>query len=413
MKNIIIENSDRFKSVSVAVNLLLPLNGIDNSKNALLAMVLKKSNELYKNEKELQRELAKLYDTTLDVNVEKIDNLYNIQFYMEVLNIKYMSKEDIRKAEEILCTVVCLPNISQGLFDANIFKREKASLIEKIKEERDDKRKYAIKCLEQDMFKTTDYGVSALGTIEDVESLTNEDLVKHYKFVINNAKLVVTAVGNLNQMEDFPTNIYNRISGQCGIHNVENIKNVENIAKQIESKEEKQDIAQSVLCIGLKLKDATKQDIYKMALYNSIMGGTPASKLFQNVREKESLAYFAKSMYNKHKQAIYMFSGIDPKNHEKAKAVMLEQVKLLKEAEISDVEFKAAKQNIVSAYKELQDSKSGMLKTMLSNEIYFDTKVDINEMIHEFEKLEIGDIVEIAKRVQVTNIFLLGGVSNV
>ena len=90
MRDIIIKNSDRFKSVFVTVNMLLPLKATMTGKNALLAMVLKKSNELYKTEKELERALAGLYDTTIDVNVEKLDNIYNIQICMELLNGKYM-----------------------------------------------------------------------------------------------------------------------------------------------------------------------------------------------------------------------------------------------------------------------------------------------------------------------------------
>ena len=130
---------------------------------------------------------------------------------------------------------------------------------------------------------------------------------------------------------------------------------------------ENQDINQSVLCIGLKAENVDSKDTYALTLYNAILGGTPASKLFQNVREKESLAYFAKSQYSELKQVIYMFSGVDPVNNEKAKRVMLEQLEFIKNGDVSEEEVYAAKQSLISAYRELKDSKVGITRNVLNN----------------------------------------------
>lgn len=413
MRDIIIKNSDRFKSVFVTVNMLLPLKATMTGKNALLAMVLKKSNELYKTEKELERALAGLYDTTIDVNVEKLDNIYNIQICMEILNGKYMSKEDIEQTKQILCAIICKPNIIDGKFAQDIFEREKATLLERIAEERDDKKKYALECLRQDMFKGTEYETSALGTIEMVEKITNEDLINHYDYVINTAQVVVSAVGNLMGMEELSQEIHNNICEQCGKHIVQNEQDVETVCKEIKERVENQEINQSVLCIGLRAENVDAKDTYALTLYNAILGGTPASKLFQNVREKESLAYFAKSQYSKLKQVIYMFSGVDPVNNEKAKRVMLEQLELIKNGEVSDEEFYAAKQSLISAYRELKDSKVGITRNMLNNEMLFERDVDIDEMIDKLQQLTLQDIIDIARKVKATNVFLLGGVARV
>ena len=410
MKNIIVKNSSRFKSVFVSVNMLLPLEADKTGKNALLAMVLKKSNKLYKTEKEMERTLASLYDTTMDINVEKLDNLYNIQLAVEFLNKKYMSDAELNKIKDVIVSVICSPNIVDGKFDEAVFEREKASLIQKIAEERDDKRKYALECLRQDMFKDTDYGAPTLGTIEMVEQITNEELVKHYEYVVNTSEIFVSAVGNLNQMEEFPQDLLNALCEKCGKHTAENKKDVEKNISKPEERTELQDINQSVLCIGLKAMGVAKEDTYALMLYNAILGGTPASKLFQNVREKESLAYFARSVYNKMKQVIYMSAGVDPLNNEKAKNVMLKQLDLIKNGDITEEEFHAAKHNLISAYAELQDSKVGITRNLLSNEIYFEKEVDLEEMIQKLNDLTKQDVVNIAKKIEATNIFLLGGV---
>lgn len=412
MRNIIVENSDRFKSVFVGINMLLPLNGETNSKNALLAMVLKKTSNLFESEKELERTLANLYNTSIDVSVERINEIYNIQFGMELLNVKYMGEQQVEKARDILCSIILNPKIEGGMFDVAVFEREKKSLMEKIKEERDDKKKYALKELEKDMFKGTAYGVSSLGTLEDIEKITNEELVKHYYNVLNEAKVVVTVCGNLMGMEDFAEKVYDEITSKAGKQDILNNLSSREVEKEIITRVENQDIAQSVLCIGAKFNKVNKEDMYKIAMFNTILGGTPASKLFQNVREKESLAYFAKSTYNRHKHVIYMFAGVDPKNNEKAKDVMLAQVESIKNGDVSELEFNAAKQNIISGYKEMRDSKVRTAKTLLNNDIYFERSVEIKEMINEFEKITLEDVINISQNLKVTNIFLLGGVSN-
>ena len=412
MRNIIIENSDRFKSVFVGVNMLLPLDGLTNSKNALLAEVLKKSNSMFKSEKDLEIKLASLYNTTIEVDVEKLDNLYNVKFGMELLNIKYIDKETVGCAKDILLSLILSPNMPNGLFKEDVFNREKESLVEKINAEHDDKKKYALKELEKDMYEGTNYAVNLYGTVQDVKEITNEELSHHYNYVINNSQIIVTASGNLNGMEDLPQEIYNALCEKCGKREVINKKEVDGNA-EFNKREENQDIAQSVLCIGLKATSATKDEMSSMLVYNSIMGGTPASKLFQNVREKESLAYFAKSMYNRFKNAIYMYAGVDPKNNKKAEEVMIKQVELLKNGEITEIEFKAAKQNLLSAYREMNDSKVAIIRNALNNEIYFGKEISMEECINQIEKVAIQDVINIANKMEITNVFLLGGASNV
>lgn len=409
MRNIIVKDSNRFKSIFVTVNLLMPLEANKTGKNALLAMMLKKSNELYQTEKELERALAELYNTTIDVGVEKLGDLYNIQISMEFLNSEFLNADEVDKIQEILYAIICRPNIKNNEFNKEIFEREKQALIQKIREERDDKKKYALDCLVQDMFKDSDYGTPTLGRIEDVEKITNNELAQYYNYVINTAEVVVCAAGNLKNMASFPEEVLSKICGKCGKHHIKTVAHEENDFGTINERIEKQAINQSVLCIGLKVNDINKEDVYALTLYNAILGGTPASKLFQNVREKESLAYYSKSVYNRLKQIIYMFSGVDPINNEKAKKVMLKQLEILKNGEISQEEFFAAKQSLISAYKELSDSKAAISRNMLTNELYFGCDVDFDEMIKGIDSLTLEDIIRVANKVVPTNIFLLGG----
>ena len=224
--------------------------------------------------------------------------------------------------------------------------------------------------------------------------------------------LLLLAHGNLDEMEDFPEKIYKAVCEKCGNKDIKNAPVVDNIIENCSERIIKQDIAQSVLCIGLKATNVTKEDMYALLLYNAILGGSPASKLFQNVREKESLAYFAKASYNRFKNAIYMYAGVDPKKEEKAKEVMIYQTEIIKNKDVSDIEFEAAKQSLISNYIEMEDTKETLIRTIMNNELFFGREVNIEEMIDKIKGLTKEDVTRVANNIIISNVFILGGRAN-
>ena len=75
-------------------------------------------------------------------------------------------------------------------------------------------------------------------------------------------------------------------------------------AKEIQ---ESMEVTQGKLIIGLDVNILDKDARYKIMIYNSLLGGSANSKLFQNVREKASLAYTASSSYYRFKNNIFRF----------------------------------------------------------------------------------------------------------
>ena len=152
------------------------------------------------------------------------------------------------------------------------------------------------------------------------------------------------------------------------------------------------------------------EDFYVLNVYNAILGGTPSSKLFQNFRERESLAYTVRSRYYRYKDMIIIYAGIEKENYEKAKEVLEKQITDIKLGDISDEEFNASKQSIISDLKEWNDSKIALSKMYISN--MFATKtntVTLDEMIERVNKVKKEDVINIAKKVEIEKIFFLGG----
>lgn len=406
--NIICINDEKFKSIFVSVNFIRKLNREETGKNALLASILKKGTNKLKSEKELELELSRLYYSTIDVNVDKIGGLYNVEFGAEFINKKYIDEDVMEKVINILYDVIYNPYMQNGTFSKEIFNSEKAALIEKINQEKNDKRRWALRRLEEEMHSDNDYGVSTLGDIKRISEETLESLFQYYKEFLQTSEVKIVVTGNLSGYDNIKEILEDKFIKNTNTATALEINN-RNELRKVEDYEE---LNQSVLCFGLNIKNTSKEKMPIISVYNSILGGTPASKLFQNVREKESLAYFAKSQYMKYINAIYIYSGINLDKVGKATEVIQKQLKDIEDGNISEEELDTAKKNIILTYKSISDSKVVYNRIILSNELYYGTKFDINKFIQEIENVTIEDIKEIAKNIEINTIYLLGGKIN-
>ena len=150
-----------------------------------------------------------------------------------------------------------------------------------------------------------------------------------------------------------------------------------------------------------------------LSLYNAILGSTPSSKLFQNFREKESLAYTVRSRYYRFKYIFVIYAGIEKENYSKAKDVIKKQIDDIKEKKVTNEEFNAAKESIIADLKEWDDSKVALSKMLLSNLLtYHYDGVTIDEMIEKMKKVTLEDVVNVANKIVLEKIFLLGGAAN-
>jgi predicted Zn-dependent peptidase len=108
------------------------------------------------------------------------------------------------------------------------------------------------------------------------------------------------------------------------------------------------------------------EDYYALMVYNGILGGGTHSKLFQNVREKASLAYYAFSRLEKTKGLMLISSGIDFDDKNKAIDIIKQQLEDIKKwGKISDYEFDSTIKSLTNSYKEAADNPSMIISLYL------------------------------------------------
>jgi len=130
------------------------------------------------------------------------------------------------------------------------------------------------------------------------------------------------------------------------------------------------------------------------------------SKLFQNVREKYSLAYYAFSRFDKFQSTIGISCGIEIENYQKALDTVLEQVKDISEGKISDYEFETTIKTLVNSLKSMKDEQVQLLDFNYS-QILLGSSLTIDEIIEKIQNVTVDQVVEISKKVSLNTIYFM------
>lgn len=420
MVNVYKINNNKFKSMYFSINFTMMLDKKEISENAVLSLVMAKSCDKYKSQKEIVQYLYSLYGANFDVNIEKFGDLYNLEFRAECINKKYLpNNEDVVDSIlKFLYDVIFNPNVNGLKFNSDLVEREKTSILEKINSKKDDKLRYGVLKTEELMCEGEPFGEYIYGNIDDVSNVTPKALYDRYNNMLNNSCINIIVSGNLDGYDDIDSRINNifalRLDSKLKVSDLIdkiNINNNKNISL-LES-EELQDTTQSVITYGMDILDVNEDDFYKLSVYNAILGGTPSSKLFQNFREKESLAYTVRSRYYRFKNMIIIFAGIEKKNYEKAKEVLDNEIKQIELGNITDEEFSSAVDSTISDLKEWNDSKIALSKMFIANLFATNsTNISLQDMIDKISKVTKQDVIDVSKKIVKRRIFLLGGVSD-
>jgi len=404
-------NTNKFKTNLFAIFLTTKLNRENVTKNALLTAVLRRGTNKLPSQEEISKQLENMYGASFDCGVEKTGDNHIMKFYLESINNEFLPEQENLSKEclEILLDVVFNPYIEDEKFKQEYVDGEKENLKQIIQGKIDNKSRYAYDRCVEEMYKNEPYGLYKYGYIEDLDKIDAKNLYEYYLELINNAKIDIFVSGKLDD------NIIYEIKENTTIQNVKERNAVYNINKENELKgkidepkivTESMQITQGKLILGLDVLDNKKENKYATSVYNIILGGSANSKMFQNVREKASLAYTAGSTYLRQKDNVFIKCGIDIPNYEKALEIIKEQLKQMENGEFTEEDIQNAKTIIDSSVGSIPESQDSEITYYFSQELS-DEFVSLDDYIKKINEVKKEHIIEIAKEIQINTIYFL------
>ncbi|WP_427138574.1 EF-P 5-aminopentanol modification-associated protein YfmF [Psychrobacillus psychrodurans] len=355
--------TEQFKTINISFKWKQPLTVEKASIRAVLANILQFSNEVYPTNAAFRKRLDDLYGTALYFDTTKKGSHHIFSLNAETVNDAYLSNEKIvDEVFSLLHTVIFKPNLENGKFGESIVKREKEQVIERIQSMYDDKTRYAQQRLLENIRPNNPASITSNGTVEAVKAITNEQLIDMHHDLLTKDDLSIYVVGDVN-IQEIKEKMQSHFSF---VDRTEKIEKPVDIPSETTDKKflhEIQDMKQGKLHIAYQTPITFfSEEFPVMQLTNGILGGFSHSKIFMNVREKESMAYYASSSYSSLYGLIFVLAGIDSNLQEKAVALIDEQLKAMQAGDISDLELNQTKSMLTNQLKEALDSARAQIE---------------------------------------------------
>jgi len=258
------------------------------------------------------------------------------------------------------------------------------------------------------MSRGENYAVPESGYADKIEEISASSLEKRYSEIIENAPIDIIIAGNfdIEASEKIIAEAFSSLRERNALYP----ETTSAKPAECTTVTEELSVSQGKLCIGFVtgVPESFKEDYPALTVYNSIFGGGAHSKLFMNVREKLSLAYYAGSTYEYAKGIITVSSGIESKNFEKARDEIFLQHKAMTDGDISDTELSVSKKALINSLKSSGDSVSGIASFCLSG-IILKNPLSKEELIEKIEKVRVEDVVRVGKNITPKLIYFLKG----
>ncbi|MCD8327561.1 MAG: insulinase family protein [Ruminococcus sp.] len=391
---------EKFKTNSAVIRFVLPLDERYASANALAAQLLILSHKKYTGLTAITDFTNKLYGASIGASNFKVGDNQVIAFTANAIRDEYALDGEKLFYELIKVLLECIFEPLE--FDDKYFDLKKRELIDSIESEINEKRSYAISNANKYAFKDEPYSLSPNGTKQSAEALTKKQVTEVYKNLLQNASVEASLSGG-GDFESAKSLIVDALKrrGEAPTYPFVSLSPAKaEVVKAEDSCEMNQ------LKMVMLFKTDYKNDSAN-GLFAALLGGTPFSKLFMNVREKLSLCYYCVSRMIYEKGAMMIDSGIDSGNLTAAYDEILNQIEEIKKGNFTDDELYNTKLAMRGSMKTVYDSASELAAWYFTRHARGKTNQSPDEAQEEMFAVTRDQIIEAAKSIKLDTVYTL------
>lgn len=406
--NLHIIKTDKFKSIKIKINLKRKITKEDITYRNLLVNLLMESTKKYPTSRLIEIESENLYNVGFGSGTNVSGNYHIMSFECNFLNEKYTEEGMNEKSLQFFLNFLFEPNIMNGEFHEKAFNISKNMLRDDIASYDDAPGRYANFKLFEAMVPNTPTSYNSYGYLDILETITPKSLYEYYESVLKSDLIDIFVIGDVDkeQIKSLIKNNFNirTLKKESNTHFLENKK----FKSRFYIIKEQKKLEQSTLLLGYKIEPMTEREkMYVSYVFSYILGGGPDSKLFKNVREKNSLCYSIHSSIYGISDLMVIKAGINAKDSTKAIKLIKEQVKKMQKGEFDLEEMEKAKTTYLASLKGLEDNPASIVNIYVSKEyLGYDLVSDRKDKIQTITK---DEVIALAKKIHPDTIFVLEG----
>ncbi|AMV62427.1 EF-P 5-aminopentanol modification-associated protein YfmF [Pediococcus damnosus] len=398
----------QFKNTQISVHFLENASKLKTSYRSLLANILETSSKKYVTQILVSRALSQLYGAGFGTTVMWKQNIHDLTFSLSLPNDHYLdSSEDLlSEGIQFLQEMIFNPLAKDDCFHEQTFQRQQANLIAYINALQDDKQSYAALQLQKLVFNEDEVqSVPAFGDAKSLAEIKNHDLFDYYQLVLAHDRVEIYVVGDVNANQ-----VVNEINQWPFVDRSANsveLTNSEKKERSFQARTENQDVVQAKLDLAYQFPTDFRNDNYYAGIvFNALFGGSPLSKLFINVRERASLAYYANSSVDIFNGLMVVQAGINSQDKEQVLTIIAKQLTDMQAGDFTDEQLVQIKKGLISNYVSSLDLERVYASRELTNDLV-GSQISAEEWIDQIQKVSRESIMKVAKQVELQAVYFL------
>ncbi len=307
-------------------------------------------------------------------------------YYVKVLD------EHLPTAIDILADILL-----GSKFDPREMDKERKVILEEIKSVEDTPDDYIHEFLTNTVWQDNSLGRPILGTKETIKALTHKDIIAYIENYYIPKEIVISVAGNFDH--DPMVEMLNTSFGKLARTGIPKQEVTPGFTRAVAVK--KKQLEQVQICLGCKGIQFTHEDRFVMAALNSVLGNSMSSRLFQEVREQNALAYSIYSYVTSYRDTglITVYAGTDPSNALEVVRLVVKEFKKIKDEGITPAEDSRIKNQIKGNLVLSLESSNSHMSRIARQEIYYGKYFSMDDIIKGVEKVTGDQVQRLARQL--------------
>lgn len=399
--------TDKFKTITIRILFRRLIKREEITIRSFIHPLLLLTSKKYPSPRLLTKKMESLYGPIITASENRLGKYTFTSFNMTMINDKYTQSNLNKESIDYFKEIVFNPDVDSDGFNIKSFNIVKNEVTARLKSIKDNPDYYSmVRMLEKlDPKSPLSY---RNGYLEDIENIDTLKVFEYYKSMLHSDLIDVFVLGDM----DF-ADMRSLITDMIPINTVK--KQEEDIyiehnsfAKRLRKAADVENLLQAKLVIGCKIEKLTPfENNYVLPLFSAIFGGPGYSKLFDSVREKNSLAYYVSSNYRHADRLLTIRSGINKESYNKALKLIKVEFDNMAKGNISDDELAKAKEDRLSVARSIEDNPILIINNYLWQLLY--QQDDIETYKKKIMTVTVDDIKRISKKIHMDTVYLLHG----
>lgn len=396
--------TEKFKTLTMKVFIQQDLSVQEATSTALVPLLLRRGSQKFPSTRHIAQELEELYAADYGSDVLKIGERQILEFYFQIIDPALLPRgEDLLRRGVAAFLEIATNPLGEGAFAEPYFSQEKRTLEQELKGLVNDKRSYAYARSVALMCQGEPFGIYKYGDLAVLEGLKNEEVYRHYRRLLTDYPLDIFIIGpQARKACELLVDKLQERPGQIRLRRPQQVK-----VGEPRYFEEVMDVQQSILIMGYRTNlSYLDPNYYGLLVGNGVLGGFAHSKLFLNVREKASLAYYIGSSIEGSKGLLTISAGISDDTQGQAVEIIQEQVAEVQQGRISQEELEQTKRGLIAAMNSMNDNPAALIDRNLIGIVHNELRT-IEEVVDAINGVTREDVVQALAGLQLDTTYVL------